>query len=179
LSSRSELIQRKPGGVAEPAEIQECLATLARVGGNATKAARITGVPRQTIAKWRDQHEEAYLHLAQRMQDAIEDRVVVGYSELTLRSTEAAILAVDLERQRLEREEVKDAAASAQRLATVAGITTDKRLLLEGRPTSIHAASSVEEDLRFLRSKAIDGEAVEEIDPSLSDPKTIQARDEG
>jgi hypothetical protein len=69
--------------------------------------------------------------------------------------------------------------AAAQRLATVSGISVDKALLLQGRPTSIHAASSVEEDLRFLRSRAIDSEVVEEERPSLSPPKTMQEVDEG
>ena len=75
----------------------------------------------------------------------------------------AAGISVEKAREQLEAGEDRQPAASAQRLATVSGIATDKFLTLTGRPSQVTAATTVEEDLRFLRSRVIpDAEVVEE-----------------
>jgi len=148
--------------IAEPAEILDALATLARSGGNLSRTSRQTGLPRKTLRVWRETHQEEYTALSQRFAQELEGRLVSEYREVTLASTEAARLAVQRAHELLQRDEDKQPSSTAQRLATTAGILTDKTLTLEGRPTSIHAASSLDEDLRWLRSRAIDGEATEE-----------------
>ncbi len=58
--------------------------------------------------------------------------------------TEVRELIGDVKAARLAGQ-LRDSAKSAQYLATTAGILTDKALLLEGRPTSIHQSQDAED----------------------------------
>lgn len=149
------------------ADIKQGLAVLASCAGNVTRAAVKLGIPRTTIRKWRDSYPDEYASIAQGMSDAIEQRLIAEYRETTLGASEAARLAVKRAHEKLQRDEDNQPSATAQRLATTAGILTDKTLTLEGRPTSIHAESTVDEDLRFLRSRAVDAQVVEDTHKAL------------
>jgi hypothetical protein len=79
--------------------------------------------------------------------------------------------AIDLERERIKRGEVKDSSAVAQRLAIAQGISVDKMLVLEGRPNQItERKMDAEDHLRILHELAphlfavVDSIAVEEPD---------------
>lgn len=160
-------IERKPNErpSTPPAQIMEALAHLARNGGNVAGTARLTGTARRTLRDWRNQYRAEYVSLQRRMREALEERLVGELCEGSLAATEAARLAVQRAHERLQKDTDSNPSATAQRLMTAAGIATDKRLLLEGRPTSIQGQSTADEDLRALRARAIPDAQIVDVEP--------------
>jgi hypothetical protein len=144
------------------AQIAEGLAVLAQHAGNARKASEQTGIPRTTLKFWKTKYPQRYEEAAQKITRDVERAIARQARENAVRAADVERLGLQRARERLERDEDKQPATTAQRAAVVKGISIDKMLTLEGRPT-VHVAHSVEEDLRFLRARAIpDAEVVEE-----------------
>jgi len=102
-------------------EKAETLATLDANGGNLARTARDAGIPRRTVAFWRDHPPNADVEVL---------RVQCG-SDLA-----AAFEAMAW--KLLERANGASADIPAGRLVTDAAIATDKARLLRGQPTQIH-----------------------------------------
>ena len=147
---------------APAADVLAALAVLAQHAGNASAASRVLGMSRKSLTQWRNSYRQEYLAIAKRMSAEVEEALITEMRESSALAVRGAKLAMQREIERIEAGEIKDYSASGKNLMLTAAIGTDKALLLEGRPTSIHAESTVDEDLRFLRSRAIDGEATEE-----------------
>jgi hypothetical protein len=101
----------------------EALAALAANGGNVSKTARETGIPRKTIETWRDgvtseEYEEKKVDLADRLE--------------TLCFTFAEAIAAKLRGRKCDIKE----------MSVAFGITVDKLLLLRGSPTAITRTDS-------------------------------------
>ncbi len=131
-------------------------------------AARLTemGTPRDaaTLNRWRRQfYPNRYRRACELYQTQVEQIVVQSVRGLAHSAAAAAQLAVDLERERIEAGDVKDAAASARNLATTVGIATDKLLVLTNRPTAITETRSADDVLRALDERGyVDSTASEE-----------------
>lgn len=151
-----------PYGKYTAEEIAEGLSVLAKYAGNARKASADTGVAPATLRSWKRKFPQRYEDAATRIARTVEQIIARRNREVAMQAADVERLGLQRARERLERDEDKQPATTAQRAAVTKGIAIDKALLLEGRPTA-HVAHSVEEDLRFLRARAIpDAEVVEE-----------------
>lgn len=144
--------------------LEDCtraFAILHMCGGNYMRAERqmqaqaedgSTSVSVDTLKAWVTKYPARYSHVGEVFKDVAEQAVVVALRDLQTAATQASIAAVELELERIQKGDVKDAGAAAQRLATVAGIATDKVLSLTGRPQSIVQHRSGADILRELQS---------------------------
>lgn len=156
-----------------PEQITTGLTVLALCGGDAARAeAQLaeqgTPVPKSTLKDWRETfHPERYREISHELAPRIEEQVVHLQREIATTASRAALKALALESERLDAGQVKDAAASARNLSTVAGIATDKILSLTGRPTSVIEHRTVDESLKRLErlGLVVDSTATE-LDPS-------------
>lgn len=82
----------------------------------------------------------------------------------------ATLEAIEASRKQVEAGEAKDPSTVARNLTVAAGISTDKALLLDGRPTQIHGSDNLpalmERMSKLLGTPAIDSTA-EEYEPSV------------
>jgi hypothetical protein len=89
-------------------------------------------------------------------------------------ANEGTLEAIDAAREQIKAGEAKDPSTIARNLSVAAGISVDKSLLLEGRPTEIHGNENVEALMarmsRFLGPSAVDSTAEEEIPAELPGP---------
>lgn len=127
-------------------------------GGNVSKTARETGVPRKTVEEWRDgRHVPEVANIRQGKRRALADEL-----------EELAYLCLDLLPDKLN-----DASAAAT--ATALGIAVDKMQVLRGKPSSVTlneyadlSAEDIDRELDALanaartraRKEAPSGEAV-------------------
>jgi hypothetical protein len=153
------------------------LTALALQNGNTRAASRDLAeqgceVPRETLRYWRNHlHIERYEQIAQQLAPKIEERIVSRLRENIEAKLEASRLATDLERQRIEAGDVKDASAVVRNMDTGIGIGVTKILELTGRPTAVIEHRNTDELLNKLERMgvAIDSTAEEitEDVPSL------------
>ena len=148
------------------AEYSNAFACLAYHGGNLARASSQLDMPRETLRDWRNRNREAYNRIASRVQGEIEERVTTEAGELCFNAFEAASESVAEYRSRLASHDINDPAGGALRMATVGGISMDKRFLAQGRPTAITRHTSPAESVKMLRAKleeygAIEAEVVE------------------
>lgn len=159
----------------KPHDVDTALLALALAGGDvrhahrALKAHGLT-IPERTLRDWRSQtYPNRYRDLCDRHKLAIEGEVINNVRALALRASAIAQHALDLEADRIASGEIKDAAASLRNIATTIGISVDKVMLLEGRPTHITEQRSSDDVLRGLQAKGyIDATAVEEEPPAVT-----------
>lgn len=131
--------------------VERGLVAVVFASGNTSEANRRTGIPRQTLDRWKALHADRYQELRVKYRHEIEERVVQDARDLLVEISRAEHLAVRRSRERLEKDEDSQPATTLQRLSTSKGINTDKLLLLEGRPTQISSTESPEEILKQLR----------------------------
>ena len=152
MTTSLALQDRKHGRAPSPeADIKVALATLARNAGNMLATSKELDIPRSTLRVWRDKYRPLYVELAERLSVEVDQAIIESCRQTSLRAMQKAGELVD----KVDSETDPNPARSSQYMATVAGISADKSLLMHGKATSIHAVASVEEDLRFLRSRAI------------------------
>lgn len=118
-------------------DIERGLTALAVAGNHAGRASEATGYDRTTITAWAKKHPERFREIRESQKGTLDKLAAQEYRDLTSGALSAAAEAVALERKRILNGDVKDAAASAKNLLTVAGISTDKIGVLEGRPSVI------------------------------------------
>jgi len=149
-------------------QILEAMAAMAQFGGNTRKASKFVGIPRKTIEGWAKKWPHKYDELSAQVVAVTERLIARQAREIAVEAGEVELLALQQIREQLEAGNDKMPAATLQRLSTSKGINTDKDRLIRDRPTSITASTtSVEDDLRFLRARAIpdapvDVEVIEE-----------------
>jgi len=107
----------------------ELLAEVARLDGNMTKAARVTGVPRRTLRVW---------------WDALADEERVEYIEVAKARAEHYWQNIHDECLEVARDKIKD--MSARDAIVGAGISFDKLQLLRGQATGIQGMLSADAD---------------------------------
>lgn len=108
----------------------------------------------QTLTKWRDEtHTDRYLELCQKNADQREKIITEELMPVIRTSIQATAELMDLQRTMAEKGEVRDPAAAARNAATVAAIFIDKKMALEGRPTSTIEHRNPAEILRLLRER--------------------------
>ncbi len=117
-----------------------------------------------TLGKWRKEtYPNRYRALVEKHQAQIEREVVAAVRELALAAFGATRAAVDLELQRIQGNDVRDAAASARNLVTIGGVATENMLKLQGRPTVISEVRSADDVLRAMEARGwVDAHAVED-----------------
>lgn len=167
----SPSLELEPLGTSSytPEQVLTALNALALNGGHielARKTLHAQGhdVSRATLYRWRTEtYPERYRQVCDQLAPQVEAHVIELQRSLAVQATQTAIQAVELEQRRLRGGKVKDAAASARNLATVAGISVDKILSLSGRPTSVIEHRTVDDDLRALRAAGIVNGTAEEV----------------
>jgi hypothetical protein len=152
-----------------PEMVDVGLLTLASVGGRyrtAHKTLKEKGltIPETTLQYWRlTQYPNRYRDIATRQAAQIEGEIVNNVRALALRASEAAYKALALEEERIESGETRDASGSLRNIATSIGISVDKILLMEGRPTTITEARSSDDVLRGLQDKGYVDSTAEDV----------------
>jgi hypothetical protein len=91
-----------------------------------------------------------------------------GRTPHALRANEGILEAVEATREQIRAGEHKDPSTAARNLAVAAGVTTDKSLLLEGRPTEIHGTDM--ESLMATMARALGVQHV----PNLATDSTAE-----
>jgi bacterioferritin-associated ferredoxin len=138
------------------AQVVEALVAVANAAGNCAEAARQVGIPKRTVVDWVTRYPQRYREAAEAAADAVARQVAKDYREFAAATPPIEKLALQRIRERLERDEDKMPAQTLQRVLISKAIATDKDLVTRQKPTAITASvQSVEEDLRFLRSKAL------------------------
>lgn len=153
--------------------VDTALALLALNGGNKAQTVRelqaygaeyqdddLARVTRHNLANWTDQYPDRYRYHVTESAQAVEKRLVENQREVASIAASGVRLAVEVEIDRLQSGQVKDASASARNLATVMGIATSKVLELTGRPTTIIEHRRPEDVVNRL-SKIIEASAEE------------------
>ena len=118
--------------------------TVEQLEGSPTKVSMVT------LTKWRLEFPARYAHVGQVFRDVAEEQIIVALRENTIAAVHASTQAIHLEAENIAAGKVKDPAAAAQRLMTVAGIGIDKMLGMTGRPQNIVQHQSGQEILRAL-----------------------------
>lgn len=104
----------------------EALAVLKANGGNLTRTAGATGIPRKTLAEWSKGNH---------VSDAAEALIPQKVDELADKLEKIAHLISDSLPEKIEKAGLRDASVSL-------GVVIDKRNLLIGKPTSISESRS-------------------------------------
>jgi hypothetical protein len=159
-----------------PAEVDTALLVLAMSGRNCYEASRRlkaegVDVDRRTLNQWKNHtHAARYLEIEHDHAPKIEKQMVTTARAIVTAANQVTMAAIEKTREQVESGEIKDASTAARNLATVAGIQTDKALLLEGRPTEIRGAEDLPAALtrmaqRLNLPQSVDSTA-EEYEPS-------------
>lgn len=139
-----------------PKEIDQALIALALAGGNATRAhnalkAQGLAIPERTLRDWRHtRHADRYHDLCQKHAADIERHQIQNLREASIYGLEVTVDAFRLTHERIVDGSIKDASAAAKNIALAMAITTDKMLVLDGRPDHINETRNVSDDLRDL-----------------------------
>ena len=174
-----------PGGRIAPsigrhwteAEIGTCLLTLAHCHGNAKEAHRRLkaagiNISYQTLTNWRrGPYAREYLEQRAHHTTQIDRETADSYREVTQLALQGTRLGIENTITQLKAGTIKDTSTAARNLNVISGISTDKALLLEGRPTSITEQRTGTEILRTLEELGhaqgfINGTATEETSES-------------
>lgn len=150
-------------------EIDHGLVALALNAGNARGAHRQLKevIPNgrlpsaRTLERWKNQHEERYVQIRERELEGIIERIAIAWEDAAQNGAELTERALAEAKRRLEEEpdSIKDIGAFAQRVATSAGIATDKVFPLRSRPALIvekRENRSADEIVRKLKHIAPD-----------------------
>jgi hypothetical protein len=141
----------------------------ARPASRALKAAGLI-IGESTLRQWKESsHKERYEALREKHLNDLEPIVLEQTKDNLAKADQVARLAIDLEEQRLLAGDVKDAAASAQKIAMARSKLAETDRLLRNEPTVITQVNGddVERQLADFAerwSHVLDGEA-EEIPP--------------
>jgi len=110
----------------------------------------------QTLQNWcRVKHWERYEELREKFAQKAEDTLANNYLDAARYATEVQMLAVDKAKERLEKGKDEDPARTAANLSQVSARSTDKRLSLQGRPTTITETRDLGAILRSLAAKGV------------------------
>lgn len=157
----------------KPEDVDTALLVLALVGGSSVRAQEMLktkglSIPHTTLQDWRSKsYPNRYNDLCTRYRAEIEGEIVNNVRALALRASQVAQHALELEEQRIASGDTKDAAGSLRNIATSIGISVDKVMLMEGRPTQITEQRSSDDVLRELQAKGyVDSTAVDDESPA-------------
>ena len=160
--------------------VERALTVLALSGGNGREAERRLKemgikISYATLYEWKDRHAVRYQQIQDERAPQIEETIIRELRETAVMASRVALKGLEAAEKEIEAGDSKDAAASARNAATVAGIATDKLLVLSGRPTQI-TESRTSEDL-WSKLDAVTSTAVELSDSEAEDvPRLTQAR---
>lgn len=133
-------------------------------------AADGTPIPERTLSDWKRRYPNRLRFYAVESGPQIEQELVHKQRAIASAAIDASMEAVQKEREKIERGDVRDYAASARNLATVSAISTDKLLALTGRPNTIVGSEKKPEailaEIQRLAPQIIDSTAEEIEDGS-------------
>ncbi len=174
----TESVEPIAHGKFSPTEVDTGLLAVATLGSTTRAARHLRSiglkVSESNLRRWRSIYPKRFAAIARRHAPEVEQAMITQARDAALNAGVGVSEAIDLERERIKRGEVKDSSAVAQRLAIAQGISVDKMLVLEGRPTQIvnHQRDAVD-IMRSLSEIApglvkggwVDSTATEESDP--------------
>lgn len=137
-------------------------------GGNALRSQKQLAeqgvkVEDNTLTAWRDRFSNRYADICARHARQIEEVVVQTQREVALAASRTVRLAIEKAHERLERNEDREPARTAQALQTTTGIAVSKILELTGRPTAVVEHRSADEILRRLQAMQVIESTAEEV----------------
>jgi hypothetical protein len=137
-------------------EIDTALLTLCLTGRNSIEACRrlkVEGIeinPR-TLRSWRlHTHAKRFAEIERQHAPEIERQMIGQARAIVTAANEGTLEAIDAAREQIKNGEAKDPSTVARNLAVTAGVNVDKSLTLEGRPTVIHGATTLDGNIRRL-----------------------------
>lgn len=108
------------------------------VQGNDQKVSDITGIPRQTVNAWRKQ--DWWESVLSEVRQEINDQIQASWSRAAQKATEALEDRIENGDVKIVQGEERRVPMSGRDLTVAAGVSTEKVLLFQGKPTSIRAS---------------------------------------
>lgn len=127
-------------------------------------------IPERTLNDWKTRHSAELDALHDKYAPQLEQGMVRRTRDVALLAFDTAAQAVQLERERIQAGNVKDAAKTAQYLTTTGAIMTDKMLALTGRPSQITEHREPSQIIRSLAAKGIRVTAATELIEATAQP---------
>lgn len=122
-------------------------------------------IDRNLLWKWQRRYPNRIRFYAVEAAPKLEQELVQKQRAIASAAMQASMEAVEKERDKIMRGDVRDYAASARNLATVSAISTDKMLAMTGRPSTIVGTEKKPEailaELQKLAPQIIEGTAEE------------------
>lgn len=162
-------------------EIEHGLAALVHFDGNAGKARdwladKGIQIPADTLRYWKNSsHVRRYHELAEMKGQEYDERAVQRFKEMEAAASETAHEAISKAREALadNKLEPKEYGKLARDMAVTAGVASDKRLVIEGKPTVITQSKSAEELYSALGRL---GQVIEGTAEEIESPRSIPAQ---
>ena len=165
----TEVVKRRPGRPRSSDEKIERGLTALACYGDSNKASQVCGIPPSTLRQWRLTYAERYEQIRKTRAAEIDRRLTDEYAEIALEATEVVRAGLAKTREQIEDGSIKDASTAARNAGVIIGIATEKRMLMQGKPTSITEHRNGEDVLRSLAAMGIvDGTAEEVTDAEQS-----------
>jgi hypothetical protein len=168
-------------------QVETGLLELALCAGNSRLAARRLAeqglpIPRETLRDWSTKHHvDRYAELQAKVAPKIEAVMVGRFRENAVRAGEVAREAIEKIHEDVQAGEA-DAGKAFQQLMVGTGITLEKMMLLEGRPTTVIETRDTQQLLAELKeiapSLVVESTAVDlTTTPTLPAAKTGESRE--
>jgi hypothetical protein len=178
MSDTTELTRpKKPAERHSRKRIDEGLLALLRTGSS-YQASELTGISDATLRYWRLKYADRMSELAKRHGPQLEQEAIQALQEAAAAATQGTLEAVDAARQEIRNGTTKDAAATARNLATVVGITTEKALLLQGKPTSVTEHAGTRDVLTAL-ARRIPGLVIDSTATEIPEATQLPSNTQG
>lgn len=148
----------------KPEDVDAGLKALVLHAGNATEAAKETGIPQETLRTWRNNvYRERYEALRESYEQAVDKELGEDLLNITKRITGSVITTLDDYDQAMSHKnykEARDAAQAVKALMTAGGISNQNSRIIREKPTEVRRldvdVTRVEQAMRAL----LDGESV-------------------
>lgn len=148
-----------------PHEVEAGLQALVFEGGSARRAGRITGIPVSTLDLWLTLHRERLEVIRKERGPELERMAIEGFRAFVVRAEQVKAAALEATMDRIESGEVAEPWKAMQATAIAQGISVQRMLELDGRPSGVEPGRSLGELVAALERlgavRTVEGSAVE------------------
>lgn len=120
-----------------PAEIEAGLLALVLSGGSSRVASRETGIPESTLTSWQLAHRGRIEELRRERGPELERMAIEGFRAFVVRAEQVKAAALELTLKQIEDGSIKDPARAMQAVSISQGISVQRMLELDGRPSGV------------------------------------------
>lgn len=148
-----------------PHEVEAALQALVLSGGSPRRASKLCGVPHPTLIDWASKHRERIEVIRRERGPELERMAIEGFRGFIVRAEEVKAAALEATMAQIENGSIKDPARAMQAVSISQGISVQRMLELDGRPSGVEPGRSLGELVAALERlgavRTVDGSAVE------------------